>query len=165
MLCWGGRAGGGLFALFAAFCDSVFGFEDFGGGAEVLALDSSATLSLLLGSQSVCAFLQVFVLAQIARCDILRVLQGDDVFPLKVLIGNQILPVLALYIEALHGIPSKDIPRIPESDDVGVVRKDLERDWVHVLAIIVFGKLQFDQIRALHRLPIHRVRSVLFDPW
>jgi hypothetical protein len=48
---------------------------------------------------------------------------------------------------------------------VRVVCKDLEGHRIHVLAIIVFRKLQLDQVRALHGCAIDGVGSVLLDPW
>lgn len=92
------------------------------------------------------------------------VLQRDDVLPAEVLIADEILPVFGFDAESFDRFPAEDIAGILQRDDVRVVCKHLVRDRIGVLALVVSGEIELDEILAAKRLSIDGVRSMLLQP-
>lgn len=53
------------------------------------------------------------------------------------LVRQEVLPVLRLDIELVHGLPAIDVARGPHSHDVCVLREHLARDGAAVLVVAV----------------------------
>lgn len=77
----------------------------------------------------------------------MRVLKCDDVFARKLIVADQVAPVLRLDIETLDGVPCEDIPRCPQRDNVGVIREDLEGDRVAILAVVILVDVELEKFR------------------
>lgn len=146
-------------------CNCLLRLEDLRRTSHSIQVYILLPLPFLLIRQPALAILQVLECRQVAALQILRVLQRDDILPPKLVVRHQVAPHLGLDIEPFNRIPRKHIARRSQRHDVRVVRKGLERDGVDVLARIVLGKVQLDQIRALERRSIYGVRAVLLDPW
>lgn len=85
--------------------------------------------------------MKVFEGTEVTRLDVLRILQGDDVFPGKVLFTDQVPPIFRLDVQALDGIVGKDVAGVPEGYQMCVICEDFEGDWVHHFPIIVLGEV------------------------
>ena len=48
---------------------------------------------------------------------------------------------------------------------MGVICKDLERDRIHYLPIIVVMEMELDQLIRLQRLASDRIRAMFLQPW
>ncbi len=84
------------------------------------------------------AFLEVFERAQVPRLHVLWILERDDVFPGEFVIAHQIPPHSSLNIEPLHGVIGKDVARVLERNNMGIVGEDLVCDWIHRFSLFVF---------------------------
>lgn len=54
--------------------------------------------------------------------------------------------MLRLDVETINGVPGEDISRCPQSDDVGVVREDLEGDGIAVLAVVILMDIKLKEL-------------------
>ena len=93
--------------------------------------------------------MEVFEGAQIARLDVLWILECDDVFSAKLLIINQISPHLRLNIQPFNSVICVDIAGVLQGYNVRIVREDLVCNRIHHLALIILAELQFYQFIAL----------------
>lgn len=85
--------------------------------------------------------MKVFERTEVARFDVLRVLQCDNVFSAELLFADKISPMLSFDIQTLDSVVSEDIARVFESNDMCVVGEDLESDRIHHFSIIVLSEL------------------------
>lgn len=107
----------------------------------------------------------MLVCAKIARLDVLRVLQRDDVLARELVVADQIPPVLRLDVQPLHRVPREHVPALLQRNDVRVVGEDLERDRIDILAVLVFRKVERDEVVALQRRAVGGIRvRVLREP-
>lgn len=103
--------------------------------------------------------------AEVPRLNVLRVLQGDDVFAAKLLIRHQVPPHPRLDVQFLDSIPRKNISRVTQGHNMRVVREDFEGHRVDIFVRVVLCEIKLDEIRALKWGAINRIRAMLFYPW
>lgn len=152
----------------ASFLDGGFGGEDFGGGTgcgEVDVGERVGSFSFLFFGQSRSAVLKVFEFGHVSRVEVLWILYRDEVLPCEFLVGQEVVPVLRLNVEAMYGVPTVDIATGANSYDMCRVCEGFEGDWVAVFAIIVLVHAELDEFRVDHLLASDRVGAVFFEPW
>ncbi len=144
------------------------GFEDCGCVAQGFLVHIATrvvSFSSLLFGQSADAVLKVLEGAQIPGLNVLRVLDCDNVFPSKLLVADKVAPHLRFDIEPFDCIVRKDIAGDLQSNNMGVVRKNLEGHWIHHLPFIILVEMELYQLIRSQRLSSDRIRAMFLQPW
>ncbi|KAL8954370.1 MAG: hypothetical protein Q9193_007274, partial [Seirophora villosa] len=122
------------------------------------------SLTLLLWRGGVGAFLEILESAEVARLNVLRILQSDYVFAAEVLFADEISPVLRFDVEAVDRIIGEDVAGVSKSYEVCVVGEDLEGDRVDHFPIVVLRKVQLNEVGRLKGSSGDGVGAVFFQP-
>jgi len=120
--------------------------EDLGAVAERGSVDVAAgvfAFAELRGGERADAVFEILKGAEVAAREVLRVLQGDDVFPAEFGVADEVAPHFRFDVQPLDGVPSEDVAGVGECYDVRVVGEDLVGDWIHHLTIIVLREVEF----------------------
>ncbi len=99
---FGGGEGGGFLGL----------REDFGAVAERGSVDVAAgvvAFALLRRGERAGAFFEKLECAEVAAGEVLRVLQGDDVFPAEVRVADEVAPHFRFDVQPLDGVPGENV--------------------------------------------------------
>ena len=72
------------------------------------------------------AVLDVMEVVEVDLLVVVGVLQHDEVLPRERLVREQVLPVLGLDVELVHGLSREHVARRPDANDLRVIIEDLE---------------------------------------
>ena len=106
---------------------------------------------------------QIVELAHVELCQIVRVLNGDDVLLGERLVRQQVLHVVDLEVELLDGVVGEYVATRGYAHDVRTLVEYLEGDRTVELILGVLVKVHLDQGLGLERFARDRIASVALD--